>query len=107
MADDLSSAEEEVSESVPRSFIMEMCAKWGEVQLLVEKYHPDTMLANMAVHIINDNAMMHLRKILQRRQKQPTLDKLLAKKARKASAEEEESTASKKQRRENTPSRIK
>ena len=53
------------------------------------------MLANKAVHIIIDNAMMHFRKILQRRLKQPTLDKFLAKKARKATAEEEESTASK------------
>ena len=27
----------------------------GEVQLFVEEYHPDTKLANNAVHIFNDN----------------------------------------------------
>ena len=35
----------------------------GKVQLFVEKHHMDTMLANMAVHIFNDNAMMQFRKI--------------------------------------------
>ena len=75
----------------------------GEVQLFVEEYHPDTKMANKAVHIFNDNAMMHFRKILQCRQKQLTLDKFLVKKNRKAAAEEEESTASKKQRMETTP----
>ena len=79
--DDLSSDEDEVRESVPSSLIKEMYAKWGEVQLFVEKYHPDTMLANMAVQMFNDNAMMLFRKILQRRQKQLALDKYLAKKA--------------------------
>ena len=67
------------------------------MQLFLEKYHPETMFANRAVHIFNDNAMMHFRNILQRRQKQPTLDKFLVKRARKATAEEEESTASKRQ----------
>ena len=52
----------------------------GEVQLFVEEYHPDTKLANKAVHIFNDNSMMHFRKILHRRQKQLTLDKFLVKK---------------------------
>ena len=80
-----------------------MSAKLGEVQLFVEKYHPDTVLANRPVHIFNDNAMMHFRKILQCRQKQLTLDKFLVKKARKATAEEEESTASKRQRMGKTP----
>ena len=58
----------------------------GEVQLLVEKYHPVTMLANRAVYIFNDNAMMRLMKILQRRQKQFSSDKFLVKRARKATA---------------------
>ena len=30
----------------------------GEVQLFVEKYHPDTILANRAVRIFSDNGMM-------------------------------------------------
>ena len=45
----------------------------------VEKYHPDTVVANRAVNLFNDNVMFHFRKILQRRQKQPTLDKFLTK----------------------------
>ena len=55
LADDLSSDEDEVWESVPSSLIKEIFAKWGEVQLFVEKYHPDTVLANVPVHIYNDN----------------------------------------------------
>ena len=53
------------------------------------------MLANRAVYIFNENAMMHFKKILQYRQKQLTLVMFFAKKARKATAEVEESTASK------------
>ena len=68
MADDLSSDEDKVRQSIPSSLNKEMCAKLGEV-------HPDTMLANMAVQIFNDNAMMHVMIILQHRQKQLTLDK--------------------------------
>ena len=67
----------------------------------MKKYHPDTMSTNKAVHIFNDNAIMPL-KIVHRRQKQLTLDKLLVKDDRKATAEEEESTASKRQRRGKT-----
>ena len=100
LADDPSSDEDEVRESVPSSLIKEMCAKWWEMQLLVETYHPDTMTANMAVHSLNDIAMMHFRMILQRRQQQFTLNKFLVKEARKATAEEEESAGSKRQRRE-------
>ena len=49
----------------------------GEVQLFVEKYHPDNMLENRAVHIFNDYAMMHFRIILLRKRRQLTLDKFL------------------------------
>ena len=61
------------------------------------------MSANRALHVINDNAMMHCRKILQCGQRQLTLGKFLVKKAWKATAGEEESTASKRQRREKMP----
>ena len=102
LPDDQLSDEDEVRESVQSSLIKEMCAKWVEVQLFVERYHPDTMLANRAVYIFNDNAMKHFSKTLQHRQKQLTLDKFLVKKARKTTTEEEESRASKRQRREKT-----
>ena len=74
LADDLLSDEDEVRESVQSSLIKEMCAKWRKVHLFVERYHPDTMLANRAVHIFSDNFMMNLWKFLQRRQEQLTLD---------------------------------
>ena len=63
LADGLSSDEDEARESIPSSF----------------GHHVST---NKAVHIFNDNAMVHFRKILQRRQWQLTLDKFLAKKAK-------------------------
>ena len=74
-----SSDEDEVREGVPSSLIKGMCVILREIQLFEEKYHPDTMLSNRAVHIFNDNAMMHFRNILQCRQKQLTLDKFLVK----------------------------
>ena len=75
-----------------------MYAKLGQVQLFVENIIRTS--CKQIGHIFNDNAMMHFRKSLQRRQKQLTLDKVLAKKAWKATAEEEESTARKGKRRE-------
>ena len=63
LADDLPSDEDEVRESLPSSLIRGMCAKWGEVQLFVDKYLLDTMLANSAVHIFYDIPVMHFRKI--------------------------------------------
>ena len=100
MADDLSSDEDEVRESAQCSLIKEIYAKWGEVKLFVKKYYPDTILANRAVHIFNDNAMMQFRKILPCRQTQLTLEKFLVKEDMKTTSEEEESTVSKRQRRE-------
>ena len=72
----------------------------GGSAVIFGRYHQDTMLSNRAVHIFNDNAVMHFRKILQRNEKQLTLDKFLVRKARKSTAEEEESTLSKRQRRD-------
>ena len=51
----------------------------GESAVIFFKYHPDTMIANRAVRIFNDKAMMHFRKILQHGHKQLTLDKFLVK----------------------------
>ena len=42
------------------------------------------MLANMAIDIFIDNAMLHFRKIRQGRQKQLALDKFCAKQKRKS-----------------------
>ena len=73
LADDLLSDEEEVWENAPSALINKMCEKCGEVQLFVEKSNPDTMFASSAVHIIDDNAVMHIRKIMKYGQKQLTL----------------------------------
>ena len=64
---DLSSDEDEGRESFPSFLIKEMYAKFWKVQIFVLKFHSDTMLANKAVHIFNDNSMIHFGKILQRR----------------------------------------
>ena len=61
---------------------------------------------NLAVHIFNDDAMMQSTEILQGRLKQLILNKLVAKKARKATAAEEEKTTSKRQRRKKPKMRI-
>jgi len=39
--EEISSEEEEEREDVPTSLIREICAKWGEVQSFVERYHRD------------------------------------------------------------------
>ena len=64
-----------------------MCAKWDELQAFVEKYHPDTAVANHSVNIFNDNVMSHFRKIVQKRNKQLTMDRFLIKEKRKAAAQ--------------------
>ena len=60
---------EEGREDVPTSLISEICAKWGEVQSFVERYHPDKAVASRSINIFIDNVMCHFRNILKRRQK--------------------------------------
>ena len=62
LADVLKSDEDEVRESVPSSLTKEIC-EMGRSAVICEKYHPDAMLSNRAVHILNDNSMMHFRKM--------------------------------------------
>ena len=62
LADVLKSDEDEVWESVPSSSTKEMC-EMGRSAVICENYHPDTMLSNRAVHILNDNSMTHFRKM--------------------------------------------
>ena len=40
IVEEMSSEEEEGREDVPTSLIREICAKWGEVQSFVARYHP-------------------------------------------------------------------
>ena len=56
-------------ENVPTSLILEICAKWDEVQSFVGRYHPDKAVAIRSINISNDNAMCRFRNILKCRQK--------------------------------------
>ena len=98
LAEDHDSEEDEGREDIPSAVIREMCASWGRLRELVEQYHPDTVVSNRAVNIFNDNVMSHFRKVLQRRQRQQTLDRFLMK--RKTPEERQQE---KRQRREKTP----
>ena len=74
MVEEMSWEEEEGREDVPTALIREICAKWGEVQSFVERYHPDKAVATRSINMFNDNAMCHFRNILKCRQKKITLD---------------------------------
>ena len=93
LAEDQESSEEE---DVSSAVVNDMCAKWSELQAFVEKYHPDTAVANHAVNIFNDNVMSHFRKIVQKRKKHLTMDKFLIKDMRKATAQPDSPPKSKK-----------
>ena len=55
--------------------IKDMCAKWSELQSFVEKYHPNKAVASRVCNTFNDNALSHFRQIIQRHQKQTSLDR--------------------------------
>ena len=67
------------SDTLPVIIIKEMILIWIYLQNLAEKYHPDTVITNRTVNILNDNVMAHFRNISKHRQKQKTLGKLLLK----------------------------
>jgi hypothetical protein len=81
IVEEMSSDEEEGSKDVSSPLIHEICAKWGEVQSFVERYHPDKAAASRSINIFNDNAIFHFTNILKRRQKQITLDKFFVRQA--------------------------
>ncbi|KAF2366173.1 DDE superfamily endonuclease domain [Trinorchestia longiramus] len=90
VTESISSWEKDEKEDTPSSVIEEMCAKWGELQAFVEKTLPNNVVGNRTINLFNDNIMSHYRKILQKRQRQQTLDKSFP-------------STSKRQRREVTP----
>ena len=96
--EEMSSEEEEGREDIPTPLIREICAKWGEVQSFVERYHPDKAVASRGINIFNDNAVCHFRNILERRQKQITLDNFLVR--QRPSGSEAESSGAKRQKKE-------
>jgi hypothetical protein len=98
IVEEMSSDEEEGSKDVSSSLISEICAKWGEVQSFVERYHPDKAVASRSINIFNDNAMFHFRNVLKRRQNQITLDKFFVR--QRPSESQAESNGAKRQKRE-------
>ena len=78
LADKIEEKEEDKFD-VSSSLIIEMISKWIDLLNLEEKYHPDIVITNRTVNILNDNVMAHFKKILKHRQKQQTLDKFLSK----------------------------
>jgi hypothetical protein len=59
------------------SEIKKILKKWTELQIFVEKTHPDRENANRCIHLLNDNVMSHYRTVLKKIQKQTTLDQFL------------------------------
>jgi hypothetical protein len=62
IVEEMSSDEEDGSKDVFSSLIREICAKWGEVQSFLKRYHPVKAVASCSINIFNDNAMFHFRK---------------------------------------------
>jgi len=98
IVEEIFSEEEEGMEDVPTTLIREICAKWGEVQSFVERYHPDKAVASRSINIFSDNAMCHFRNILKRRQKQITMENVLVR--QRPSGSETESSGPKRQKKE-------
>ena len=57
--------------------IKEILKKWTELQIFVQKTHPDREKVNRCIHLLNDNAMSYYRTVLKKKQKQTTLDQFL------------------------------
>ncbi|XP_036212432.1 tigger transposable element-derived protein 1-like isoform X2 [Myotis myotis] len=93
---------EEGREDIPTSLIKGMLGKWGEMQSFIEKYHPDKEVAHRAINLFNDNAVLHFRQMLKRRQKQ-SLGRFLV---RQRPSEPEASSSGAKRRKRKNPRRI-
>ena len=64
-------------QQISSSKIKEILKKWTELQMFVEKTHPDREKANRCIHLLNDNVMSYYRRVLKKKQKQTTLDQFL------------------------------
>ncbi|GLV40780.1 hypothetical protein CBL_13717 [Carabus blaptoides fortunei] len=67
MQEELSGEEKEEMANVSSTEIKEIFSKWNEVQVFIEKQYHDKTGTSRAVDILNDNAMPHFRKIIQKR----------------------------------------
>ena len=67
-------------QQISSSEIKEILKKWTELQIFVDKTHPDREKANRCIHLLNDNVMSYYRTVLKKKQKQATLDQFLVQK---------------------------
>ena len=74
------SSDDEEPVTVSTARIKEICSKWADVEDFIVNHHPNKLVANRAVNLMNDNAMAHFRKILQQRKRQISLDSFLVQK---------------------------
>ena len=70
---------EEDKDDVSSAVIKEMISKWIDLQNVVEKHRPDTVITNRTVNIFNNNVITHFGNILTHGQKQHSMDKFLLK----------------------------
>lgn len=57
--------------------LAELCHYWEKIELVVQKWHPNTAVVNKSINLFNDNVVEHFRKILKKRQRQSTLNMFL------------------------------
>ena len=78
--EELSSGEEEVKkDTIPSSEIKKALKNWEELQDFIEKHHPNKEVSGRAINLFNQNALLHFRDMLKRREKQASLDRFLVK----------------------------
>jgi hypothetical protein len=91
-------------QQISSSEIKEIMKKWTALQIFVEKNHPDREKANCCIHLLNDNVMSYYRTVLNKKQKQTTLDQFLVpKRLRPSDPEAGPSALQTLPRRERTP----
>lgn len=83
------SSDDEEPVTVSTARIKEICSKWADVEDFIVNHHPNKLVANRAVNLMNDNAMAHFRKILQQRKRQISLDSFLVQKDSQSAAKKQ------------------
>ena len=69
--------EEKVKKAITIEKKKEIVKKRTELQIFVQKTHPDREKANRCIHLLNDNVMSYYRTVLKKKEKQTTLDQFL------------------------------
>jgi len=72
-------------QQISSSEIKGILKKWTELQIFVEKTHPDREKANRCIHLLSDNVMSYYRTVLKKKQ---TLDQFLVPKRLRPSGPE-------------------